>query len=90
VSQSDFSTRKEKINRALTIYERARHQRVLEIQKTSREAGLLYEFQGVGGEGDDLEKIARNLQGRMGWIWEWDIESELKKALKSLSEESAV
>jgi salicylate hydroxylase len=43
---------------------------------------MLYEFQGVGGEGDDLEKIARNLQGRMGWIWEWDIRSELERALK--------
>jgi len=82
VSRSDFLTRKEKINQALATYERVRHARVLDIQKTSREAGMLYEFQGVGGEGDDLEKIARNLQGRMGWIWEWDIQSELERALK--------
>jgi len=70
-------------------YQRVRHHRGREVQKTSREAGLLYEFQGVNGEGDDLEKIAGNLQGRMGWIWEWDIEGELEKALKSLREEGA-
>ena len=52
------------------------------MQKTSREAGLLYEFRGVHGESDNLDKIAQNLEQRMRRIWEWDVK-ELAEALKS-------
>jgi len=43
---------------------------------------LLYEFRGVHGEGDNLDKVAQNLEQRMRWIWEWDVK-ELAEALKS-------
>lgn len=38
----------------------------------------------LGPEGDDLEKIKANLDGRMSWIWDWDTQSELDKALARL------
>lgn len=38
----------------------------------------------MDGEGDDVEKIKTNLLKRMGWIWDWDMEKELEKALETL------
>jgi hypothetical protein len=31
-----------------------------------------------------MDKISQNLEQRMRWIWEWDIEKELEEALRSL------
>lgn len=56
----------------------------MRVKRTSREAGLLYEFLGVKGEGRDLEAVGENLLSRMGWIWEWDTEGELGSALEEL------
>lgn len=54
------------------------------MAKTSREAGLLYEFSGVDGEGSDTKKMGDNLVKRMDWIWTYDTEKELQKALNQL------
>jgi len=78
------SERNYKIDQALKTYQRVRHRRGHDVQKTSREAGLLYEFRGVHGEGDNVDKISQNLEQRMRWIWEWDIEKELEEAFRSL------
>ena len=87
VCQSNLAERDGKINQALKIYQQVRHHRSREIQKASREAGLLYEFRGVDGEGDDLGKIACNIEQRMRQVWEWDIKTELATALECLHQE---
>lgn len=45
---------------------------------------MLYEFFGVDGEGDDLDKIKASLEHRLKWIWEWDTKGELEKVLATL------
>ena len=72
------------IQRALQVYEQTRHERGVRVKTTSREAGLLYEMCGVAGEGRDVDKMGENLRTRMPWIWDWDTQAELDKALKML------
>lgn len=72
------------IQHALEVYQHARHDRGSEVAKTSREAGLLYEFCGVKGEGNDLKKMGDNLRTRMNWIWDHPMEQELQAALDAL------
>lgn len=52
--------------------------------KTSHEAGLLYEFCGVNGEGRDLKKMGDNLASRMDWVWSYPTQGELQRALREL------
>ena len=54
-----------KLKGALKIYHDVRHDRGAQVQITSAQAGLLYEGRGVKGEGQDIEKVRENLDGRM-------------------------
>ncbi|KAF2196648.1 mannitol 1-phosphate dehydrogenase [Delitschia confertaspora ATCC 74209] len=67
----------EKVFRAFDEVRRPRTQKLVE---TSREAGMLYEFELE--EGDDVDAIQRNMQARMEWIWKADIPAELERAIK--------
>lgn len=40
---------------------------------------------GVHGEGDDVEKLTKSLTTRLGWIWGYDMQSELDRALQMAS-----
>lgn len=53
---------------------------------TSRKAGLLYDFRGVNGKGEDVEKIRKAFHGRINWIWEYELEGKLNAALLKLKE----
>ncbi|CED82602.1 E [Phaffia rhodozyma] len=86
VCSAPLTERSAKVQKALELYAKVRHTRGGKVQTTSAEAGKLYEFNEVNGEGKDLEKIKQNLIHRMGWIWDWDVEAELKTALKELEE----
>ncbi|KAI1472220.1 FAD/NAD(P)-binding domain-containing protein [Daldinia caldariorum] len=66
------------LDKAFKAYDEVRRPRTLKLVKTSREAGMLYEFE---LEGDDLEAIERNLKSRMSWIWDVDLQHELERAL---------
>lgn len=79
-----MSTRPARIQHALEIYKSARHVRGLAVQKTSWEAGKLYEYQGVNGEGSDLARMKESLENRLRWIWEEDLEKSLKEAVDRL------
>jgi hypothetical protein len=67
VANAPISSRPSQIQKAINIYASVRHARGAQVAKTSREAGLLYEFRSVTGEGDDMEKITQNIQHRMQW-----------------------
>lgn len=84
VTTAPLSQRTSAIQKALEVYSAVRHERGSKVVTTSREAGLLYEFCGVNGEGSDLKKVGDSLRERMNWIWEMDTEAELKKALEML------
>lgn len=69
VAKASQEDRPKKIRTVLELYQKERHSRASKVQKTSYEAGMLYEFKGVNGEGRDLDKIIEALKTRMNWIW---------------------
>lgn len=70
---------------AFKAFDAVRRQRTQRLVKTSREAGMLFEFE-VEGVGNDLDKFRENLDGRMGWIWNEDLKAEMKEANKVMSQ----
>ncbi|KAF4536986.1 Mannitol 1-phosphate dehydrogenase [Lasiodiplodia theobromae] len=74
------------VQAAFNAFEKVRIDRTHRLVTTSNEAGRLYDFELPGCE-DDVKKIAANLQSRMSWIWEEDLERELVDARKVFNEE---
>lgn len=66
------------LEKVFHAYDEVRRPRSLKLVGTSREAGMLYDFEGP--EGDDLEAIERNLKQRMSWLWDADMTVELERA----------
>ncbi|KAH9991418.1 mannitol 1-phosphate dehydrogenase [Xylariaceae sp. FL0662B] len=66
------------LSKAFQAYDQIRRPRTQKLVKTSREAGMLYDFELAG---DNLEAIERNFKARMDWIWKINLEAELEKAL---------
>ncbi|KAI1134100.1 mannitol 1-phosphate dehydrogenase [Hypoxylon sp. FL0543] len=69
------------LDKVFQVYDEVRRPRTQKLVKTSKEAGMLYDFE---LEGDDLEAIEKNFKSRMSWIWDEDLEGELEKALSML------
>lgn len=65
---------------ALQAYDHVRRPRATKVQRTSAEAGMLYELH-LPGVMDDFDKFRENMSERMKWIWEWDEEGALQEAL---------
>jgi salicylate hydroxylase len=74
------------ILKAFKAYDATRRPRSQKLVKTSKEAGMLWEFEGVG-VGDDLEALERNAVNRMDWIWDHDITQDLILARTIMKEE---
>lgn len=55
----------------LSAFERVRLPRASRVQATSFEAGELYEY-AAPGIGDDEQRIARELEQRFDWLWNFD------------------
>lgn len=70
---------REDVVRAVQAYDAVRRPRSQRLVKTSREAGMLWDFEGEG-VGDDLDKLEQNASTRMSWIWDHDISLDLKQA----------
>lgn len=66
---------------ALEAYDRVRRPRANAVQRTSAEAGLLYEY-ALPGAGADAQSVRERLEHRMNWIWEWDEEGALREAVR--------
>lgn len=71
--------------KAVHAYDAVRRPRSQKLVKTSREAGMLWEFEGEG-VGDDLEALEHNAVKRMDWIWDHDITRDLERARGMMSE----
>jgi salicylate hydroxylase len=71
--------------KSLRAYDAVRRPRSQKLVKTSREAGMLWEFEGAN-EGDDLVKLKENALKRMEWIWDHDITQDMKRARAMLQE----
>ncbi|KAI1411052.1 mannitol 1-phosphate dehydrogenase [Hypoxylon sp. FL1857] len=72
------------LDNVFRAYDEIRRPRTQKLVRTSKEAGMLYEFE---LEGDDLEAIERNFKSRMSWIWDVDLQQDLEKALSILRAE---
>lgn len=70
---------KEDLKVAFKAYDAVRRPRSQKLVKTSREAGMLWDFEGEGVD-DDLEAFEKNATTRMSWIWDHDISVDLRKA----------
>lgn len=73
------------VGNAFRAYERVRKERSQRVVETSREAGLLVGMleEGVGG---DLGLMRERLEGRMGWIWDGDLERQNGEAVRLFEE----
>jgi salicylate hydroxylase len=78
---SKCSTRDD-LKKAFAVYDAVRRPRSQRLVKTSKEAGMLWEFE--GDEKDDLEKLAANAISRMDWIWDYDILEDMERALEMI------
>ena len=70
---------KSQLEKAFKAYDYVRRDRTQKLVTTSRDAGCLYEFQ-KPGVGDDVERLRANLEGRMKWVWDLDLEQHVEKA----------
>jgi salicylate hydroxylase len=66
-------------------YDAVRRPRSQELVKTSKEAGMLWDFEGQG-IGDDLDALRSNAQTRMAWIWDHEISHDLNRARRIMEE----
>ncbi|KAH8672600.1 hypothetical protein BGZ60DRAFT_405199 [Tricladium varicosporioides] len=68
----------------LQLYQEIRLPRAQKVQKTSREAGLLYQMQSEELKGlsfeDCLPVIKEKMESRMKWIWNEDLDAVYEKA----------
>lgn len=66
------------ITAAFRAYDMVRRPRTQLLVETSREAGRVWSFE-RHEIGSDLEKVAREVQTRWGWIWEEDLRAEVEE-----------
>lgn len=64
---------------AFQAYDSIRRPRAQRVVRTSQEAGEIYAFADPD-IGNDMVKLAKNMNERYLWIWEHDLEGDLKKA----------
>ncbi|MCM2972417.1 salicylate 1-monooxygenase [Larsenimonas suaedae] len=67
----DSACDRTRVNAVLAEFDRARRPHSSEVQRTSFEAGELYERRGLWRDCDDAE-LARELETRFDWLWSAD------------------
>ncbi|KAH9897467.1 putative salicylate hydroxylase [Xylariomycetidae sp. FL2044] len=72
------------IGAAFRAYDALRRPRAQKVVTTSFEAGRLYLWQDPD-VGDDMHKILDNANQRLHWIWQHDLQADLKKAEEEYS-----
>ncbi|KAJ4365610.1 hypothetical protein N0V83_008230 [Neocucurbitaria cava] len=72
------------VQKAFVAFDAVRRERTQKNVKTSKDAGMMYDFELFG---DDLDEIEENFLNRMGWIWNVDLEEQLSQAKKIFSGE---
>ncbi|EXJ79532.1 hypothetical protein A1O3_07811 [Capronia epimyces CBS 606.96] len=69
-----------KIEACFRAYDAVRRPRTQELCRTSREMGEMVEFV-LPGIGSDLAKMKANLDIRMKWIWDLDLQAEVQRGV---------
>jgi len=66
----------------LEAYDATRRARASRVQRTSWEAGELYEYQNPE-VGNDTVKLKEALETRLEWVWQHNLDAEVQRALAS-------
>lgn len=69
------------LKKSFQAYDAVRRIRSQRLVTTSRDAGNLYEFQ-KDGVLDDASLLGKDVQERMRWIWNVDLDEQVKEGLK--------
>ena len=73
------------IESAFRAFDAVRRGRTQKLVATSHEAGELWAFE-LEGVGDDVAKFSDNLDKRMHWIWNEDLEADVEKGKTLMSQ----
>ena len=65
------------LKEAFKGYDAVRRPRTQRLVTTSRDAGMLYDFQ-KEGVSDDPESLRADIETRMRWIWDVDLEAQIR------------
>jgi salicylate hydroxylase len=74
------------LERAFSAYDQVRRERTQKNVTTSKNAGMMYDFE---LHGDDLDKLEEDWLSRMGWIWNFDVGENLAEAKRIFHGQSA-
>ncbi|NYS76500.1 MULTISPECIES: salicylate 1-monooxygenase [Halomonadaceae] len=85
---ADASCRSHNVSTVLSAFEQVRHSRSCKVQRTSHEAGDVYEYAGEG-IGDDEAELINNLESRFEWLWNHDPHEDVIAAKNSLKFETS-
>jgi salicylate hydroxylase len=80
---ADPSVLKGDARRVLDVYDEIRRPRACRVQRTSWEAGELYEYRDRQIEGDEAQ-MSTTLAERFDWLWNHDMETDLADARQRL------
>nr|WP_298057324.1 salicylate 1-monooxygenase [uncultured Halomonas sp.] len=72
------------VHHALSAFEQVRHARTCKVQRTSHEAGDVYEYAGEN-IGADEAKLIENLETRFDWLWNHDPHDDVVAARQVLA-----
>ncbi|KAH8731009.1 hypothetical protein GQ44DRAFT_370628 [Phaeosphaeriaceae sp. PMI808] len=75
------------LEKAFAAYDEVRRPRSQKLVQTSREAGMLWDFEDSVA-GDDLVAFESNAMERMSWIWDHEISGDLEGARQVMRGES--
>ena len=76
------------LEEAFKAYDAIRRERTQRLVKTSGECGRVFDCEGTGIE-EDREAFRRDLMERHKWIWDNDLEVDLREGLKMLKAQKA-
>jgi 2-polyprenyl-6-methoxyphenol hydroxylase-like FAD-dependent oxidoreductase len=76
-------TDKKQIAAAFKAYDQVRRPRTQKVVATSREAGELLS-QTIPSIGGDLQKIKQQVETRMFWMWDKDMNEQVQEAVKAM------
>ncbi|RUR31416.1 salicylate 1-monooxygenase [Vreelandella nanhaiensis] len=78
---ADASCHRHNVSTVLSAFEQVRHSRTCKVQRTSHEAGDVYEYAGEN-IGANETKLIDNLENRFDWLWSHDPHDDVMAARK--------
>ena len=77
---------KSDIEKSFHAFDEVRRPRSQKMVETSREAGMMWDFEGEG-IGDDLEALKRKALDMLDWMWDYEILDDLARAKEMMGSE---